>query len=99
LLYKPLKIFTTIGLILLGIGFLFGLRFLYFLIIVGNGRGHIQSLILTAILLIIGFNVLILGLVTDLIVSNRKFLENIIYKLRKIEYSKKENNNKDDSSK
>jgi glycosyltransferase involved in cell wall biosynthesis len=99
LLYKPLKIFTTIGLILLGIGFLFGLRFLYFLFIVGDGRGHIQSLILTAILLIIGFNILILGLVTDLIASNRKFLENIIYKLRKIEYSKKENNNKDDSSK
>jgi len=92
LLYRPLKIFTTIGLTIFGLGLLIGLRFLYILLIIGDGKGHIQSLILAAVLLIIGFNILILGLVTDLIASNRKFLENIIYKIRKIEYSKRDSN-------
>jgi UPF0716 family protein affecting phage T7 exclusion len=47
--------------------------------------GHIQSLILAAILLIVGFQVCLIGLVADLIGFNRKILEEILYRMRCLE--------------
>jgi hypothetical protein len=65
-------------------GLVLGARFLYFLI--GNqGAGHIQSLILAAILLIVGFQILLIGLLADLIGFNRKILEDVLYRLRRLE--------------
>ena len=82
-MYKSLRVFTIIGGLLLGSGTLVGLRYLYFWTI-GEGSGHIQSVILAAVLLIVGFQVLLIGLVADLISSNRRILEEINYRLRKI---------------
>jgi len=70
--------------VMAGAGLLVGLRFLYFYL-AGEGAGHIQSLILSAILLIVGFQVGLIGLVADLISSNRKILEEIVYRLRRLE--------------
>ena len=54
--------------------------------IVGQGvAGHIQSLILAAILLIVGFQVCLIGLMADLIGFNRKILEEILYRVRRME--------------
>ena len=58
-----------------------GIRFIYFYLI-GEGGGHIQSLILTAILLIVGFQVVLIGLLADLAGFNRKILEEVLYRLR-----------------
>ena len=66
-------------------GLLLGLRFLYFFVTDNGAAGHIQSLILTAILLIVGFQVCLIGLVADLIGFNRKILEEILYRLRRLE--------------
>ena len=63
-----------LGLVLAG-------RFLYFYFI-GQGGGHIQSVVLSAVLLIVGFQVVLIGLVADLIGFNRKILEEILYKIR-----------------
>lgn len=76
ILYKPLRFFLLIGAIIFTAGFLLGLRFLYYYGI-GEGQGHVQSLILAAILLLMGFQLGILGLVADLIASNRRLLEEI----------------------
>ena len=65
-------------------GIIPGIRFLYFFILEGRA-GHIQSLILSAILLIVGFQVLLIGLVADLIGFNRKILEEVLYRLRRAE--------------
>jgi hypothetical protein len=65
-------------------GVVLGLRFLYFWI-VDQGMGHVQSLILSAILIIVGFQVLLIGLVADLIGFNRKILEEAIYRIRYLE--------------
>jgi hypothetical protein len=67
-------------------GIIPGLRFLY-VFIVNNGSyaGHIQSLILSAVLLIVGFQILLIGLLADLIGFNRKILEEVLYRLRRIE--------------
>ena len=82
--YRPLRVFTAVGLILVAGGLLFGARYLYFYCS-GQGAGHIQSVILSAILLIVGFQVLLIGLLADLIGSNRKILEELLYRLRKLE--------------
>jgi len=84
-MYEPLKMFATIGGLLFGGGLLIGLRFVYFYFTTG-GAGHIQSLILAAILLLLGFQIFFLGLVADIIGSNRQLIESTLYRIKKIEY-------------
>jgi glycosyltransferase involved in cell wall biosynthesis len=83
-MYRPLRVFTIMGAVLLFGGLVVGGRFLYFYF-TGHGSGHLQSVILSAVLLIIGFQVLLIGLVADLIGFNRKILEEILYRIRKLE--------------
>ena len=83
-MYEPLKTFSIIGGFIFSGGALLSLRFLYFYLI-GNGGGHIQSLILSAVLLLIGFQVMMFGLLADLIRGNRQLIEDTQYRVRKIE--------------
>jgi glycosyltransferase involved in cell wall biosynthesis len=83
-LYRPLRVFTIVGVVALGVGMLIGLRFLYFYL-QGAGNGHVQSLILAAVLLILGFQTLLIGLVADMIGANRKILEEMLYRARRAE--------------
>lgn len=85
MMYRPLRFFCKIGAFILTLGFLVGLRFLL-LYLQGNSSGHIQSLILCAILLLVGFQTFMVGLQADLIASNRKLLEDIQYHVRKLDY-------------
>ncbi len=82
--YQPLRVFTLFGIALMTGGILLGLRFLYYFVI-GEGSGHVQSLILAAVLTIIGFQTLLIGLLADLIGFNRMILEELLYRLRRIE--------------
>jgi glycosyltransferase involved in cell wall biosynthesis len=84
-MYEPLKVFTYIGVTMFGGGFALGLRFLYFYSFVDRGVGHIQSLILAAVLMIVGFQVLLIGLLADVISANRKLLEDLVYRVRTLE--------------
>jgi glycosyltransferase involved in cell wall biosynthesis len=88
-MYRPLRVFLAIGSIMMLAGLALGFRFLFFYF-QGQGSGHIQSLILTAILLIVGFQVLLIGLLADLIGFNRKILEEALYRIRRMEISKSE---------
>jgi glycosyltransferase involved in cell wall biosynthesis len=83
-MYEPLKVFTYIGATLFLIGFLVSLRFLYDYFTT-RGLGHIQSLIFSAVLMIVGFQVVLIGLVADLNASTRKLLEDLLYRVRKME--------------
>lgn len=91
--YNPFKYFIYIGFMLFGAGFLIGLRFLYFYFMDG-ASGHVQSLILSAILLGMGFQTMLVAFLADLLSINRKILEDVQYKLRKLE---NENINKTNS--
>jgi glycosyltransferase involved in cell wall biosynthesis len=82
--YEPLKVFSYIGLAILAVGFVISLRFLYYYV-TGSGMGKLQSLILSAVLMIIGFQVLLIGLVADLISGSRKILEDVHYRVRRLE--------------
>ena len=88
-MYRPLRVFTILGGLLLLGGLGVGGRFLYYYI-TGQGSGHLQSLVLAAILLIVGFQVLLIGLLADLIGFNRKILEELLYRVRFIEGDRKE---------
>lgn len=88
LMYKPLKFFCTIGMMSIFIGFLIGLRFIVFYL-KGHGDGNIQSLILSSMLIGVGVQSFIIGLQADIIAANRKILEDIQYKVRKIYYDSK----------
>lgn len=80
-IYRPFRFFGTIGLVLLGAGFLLGLRFLYYYL-TGDGGGHLQSVILAGALLIIGFQTILIAFVADLQAANRKLLEEIRFRAR-----------------
>jgi len=85
MLYKPLQFFATIGSIIFLLGMAVGVRFLVFYFH-GLGSGHIQSLILAAVLLLLGFQTVIVGLLADVIASNRKILEDVQYHVRRMDY-------------
>jgi len=83
-IYRPLKAFMLAGLVFLGFGVLIGIRFLVFYFS-GDGAGHIQSLILAAVLLNFGFFLMLFGVIADLISVNRRLLEDVQWRLRKLE--------------
>ena len=87
-LYEPFKTFLTIGGVIFSLGLLLGIRFLFFYFTRG-GAGHIQSLILAAVLMIVGFQVAMIGLLSDLLAANRRLIEDVLYRVKRMEYSGK----------
>lgn len=88
-MYRPLRVFMTVGALLILAGCIPGIRFLWFFFS-GDKIGHVQSLILAAILIIVGFQILLIGLLADLIANNRKMLEETLYRVRKLELDRSE---------
>jgi hypothetical protein len=86
--HEPLKVFSYIGLTVFGVGFVVSLRFLYYYM-TGSGAGKLQSLILSAVLMIVGFQVVLIGLVADLISGSRKVLEDVLYRVRLLELDRR----------
>ena len=85
-MYRPLRVFSAISIILVLGGLLLGGRYFYF-VIQGQGVGHVQSVVIAGVLLIVGVQTFLIGLVADLISFNRKILEEILYRIRKNETS------------
>lgn len=96
-MYKPLAFFMSIGLVLMLFGAILGIRFLI-LMLMGEGDGHIQSLILTAILIMMGFQTITIGLLGDTISANRKLLEDVQYRVRKMECGKSDEEMKNEKA-
>lgn len=82
IIYRPFRFFMRLSLLLLLVGFILGGRFLYFYF-TGDGGGHIQSLILCAILIMIGIQSLFFAVIADLLAINRKLIEDVQYKIKK----------------
>ncbi len=84
-MYQPMKVFLYIGGTTFMLGLAISIRFLYYYF---QGRtGHIQSLILAAILIILSFIFTMIGLLADLIAGNRKLIEDVLYRVKSIEIS------------
>lgn len=84
-MYKPMRFFGILGSIFFLAGLVLGIRFLVYAAITGSGSGHIQSLILCGALLMIGVQFFIAGVQADIISDNRKLLEDVQYRVRKLE--------------
>ena len=74
-LYKPLKIFSIAAALFVAAGTVLGLRFLGFYLFGDNPGGHVQSLILAAVLIVVGFQTFLIALLADLVAINRRLLE------------------------
>jgi glycosyltransferase involved in cell wall biosynthesis len=82
-MYEPLRVFSIVGSLILIGGAALVARFLYFYL--AGYSGHVQSLVLGAALLVVGLQVLLNGLLADLIAANRRLTEETLYKLRRME--------------
>ncbi|MFC1576787.1 glycosyltransferase family 2 protein [Candidatus Omnitrophota bacterium] len=86
-MYEALKVFMIIGAFVFSVGALVCLRYLYFYIFNLNPAGHIQSLILAVMFLMLGFQIMVFSLIADLIASNRKLIEDTLTKVKKLDSS------------
>ncbi len=86
--YRPFRFFMTIGTALFISGFMIGARFLYYYFS-GQGTGHLQSLLLASILMVIGFQTILAAFVVDLLAVNRQLLEDVQFRLKKQGHEKK----------
>lgn len=87
-MFNPFRIFLTISTFFITIGVLLVSRFLYYYFL-NQGTGKVQSLIIAAVFLIIGFQMLVFGLVSDLIAANRRLIEDTLLRVKKLELSSK----------
>ena len=82
--YRPLAVFSAVGLLFILAGGAGILRFLYYWV-TDAGAGHIQSLVLSGAVFAAGFSVLLTGILADLIASNRRLTEEVLVRLRRLE--------------
>ena len=94
IIYRPFRFFGIIGVVIFSAGFLIGLRFLV-KFFGGEGEGHVQSLILAGLLLSVGFQVLLIAVVADLLAANRRLIEDVRFKVAVLS----QKNNRDAGSK
>lgn len=85
-IYRPLAFFLWIGALLGAIGLAAGIRYTYFYF-VGEGSGHVQSVVLSSLCLTLSAVMVMLGILADLVAVNRKLLERIHMRLQRLELS------------
>ncbi len=83
-MYEPLRVFFIIGAVVLVVSLLLGVRYLYFFFL-GEGKGHIQSVVLAGVLVVLGFQMLLIGLVADLVSVNRRLGEEVLLRVKRLE--------------
>lgn len=87
LMYRPLYFFMIIGSMCSIAGLAFFIRFLVYYCM-GDGNGHVQSLIFASMMVIIGVQTIVVGLLGDVISANRKVLQDVQYHMRKLDYDR-----------
>jgi glycosyltransferase involved in cell wall biosynthesis len=89
-IYRPLALFVWAGSLFLSAGLIGGARFLYYYF-AGSGEGHIQSVVLSSLCITIAVIMYMMGLIGELIATNRKLLEKIDFRIKHIGLSEKSN--------
>ncbi len=85
--YKPLRVFLTIGGLMLLAGLAVGLRVFIHFLTFGYVEPYLPSAILSSMLLIVGLQIVVIGLVAKMIQRNRVVQERILYEKKKSRYS------------
>ena len=84
-MYRPLRVFFSIGILALLVGTAPILRFLFYFV-QGDGSGHVQSLILGGALVVAGIFTLLVGIVADLVNCNRRLIEQMMVRMERLEH-------------
>lgn len=82
--YEPLRVFTALALILAVPAIAVFIRFLV-VYIQGNGAGHVQSLVLGAVLFNAAVVLAALGIIGDLLSANRTVTQRTLERVRRVE--------------
>jgi len=80
-MYRPLTVFTIVGIFVGLIGFIAAGRFIVYAML-GQGSGHIQSIVFGGVLIMMGLQIFMTGVVADLIGINRRLTEDIIRRMK-----------------
>jgi len=83
-MYRPLRVFFGAGGMAMAFGLALAVRY-FFYMLAGEGKGHIQSVVVAGVLVTVGFLLCMMGLLADIIRSNRLFLERLLYRVRSTE--------------
>jgi hypothetical protein len=84
-MHNPLRAFGWLSFPFLVVGVGLGLRFVYYYVRDPDYSGHIQSLILASISIVVGAQVLIFGMLGSLVRANRLLLQDIRMRVRRLE--------------
>lgn len=82
---RPLKTFLIMASVFVIAALALGVRFIV-LACMGDGAGHIQSLVLMAILAIVGIQIGIFGLLADAVSDCRRVMDETLFHVKRIEY-------------
>lgn len=88
LMYNSLRFFSYLGIVLIILGLAPMVRWVYLSYIIKTGGNHIQSLLLGMMLIVFGGLSVLIGLISDIIAINRKHLEEILYRVKSVEFRK-----------
>jgi len=83
-MYRPLRVFWLIGGVLLTVGLILAVRYLVY-VALGEGKGHVQSVIISGVMLNLGFVVMMIGILADLANANRRLIEEVLLRVRRLE--------------
>ncbi|HUV39486.1 MAG TPA: glycosyltransferase family 2 protein [Planctomycetota bacterium] len=89
-MYEPLKTFVYLSMVPLVVALFLGVRFLWYHMSRGGAAGHVQSLIVMAVLFMLSFLLIVLGILADLIYNSRRLTEDALYKTRLMELEQRE---------
>lgn len=92
LMYKPLRFFAGVGCVPMLVGVGLGIRYIVYMCL-GQAAGHVQSLILASMMILLGFMCWMIGIQADMVAANRKILEDVQYLVRKQLSDSKEHKN------
>jgi hypothetical protein len=96
-MYQPLRVFVLLGALITLIGLIPIVRFLIFYMM-GDGNGHLQSLILGGVLTLLGIITFLIAILADLINFNRQLIEQTLEKVRRMELQMLDENKERESA-
>jgi len=83
--YEPLRVFTTIALVLFALGMAAWSPFLYDWVVNGESDGHLQSLVLGAVFVLSAVQVFVLGVIADTVSAHRTISQRTLERVRRVE--------------
>jgi len=83
--YEPLRVFAGAGLLVMLLALAAWMPFLLDWILNGDSTGHLQSLLLGAVLFIVAIQLFALGVIGDILAGQRVMTQRVFERIRRVE--------------